>query len=153
MKTITYRGGLITFQIPTDWIEEYEENGGGTFYEDSPESGTLRLNVLTIKEKENSVKNLVNDIRTSISIKDTIEITNEYDSFDADRIIQSISRVHENDIPITIYRFDCVHKTNQSDYLIATFTWTIKSEFEKLNNYSKDLEMIRNNIEILNFGR
>ncbi len=50
MKKITYRGGLISFQIPKDWIEEYEENGGGTFYEDSQESGTLRINVLTVNE-------------------------------------------------------------------------------------------------------
>src|SRR5262245_13890714 len=47
MKVLAYRGGLVRFRIPADWIEEYDEDGGGTFYEDRPESGTLRLNVLT----------------------------------------------------------------------------------------------------------
>ncbi len=46
-KTINYRGGLVRFRIPTDWIEEYEPEGGGMFYADGPDTGTLRLNVLT----------------------------------------------------------------------------------------------------------
>jgi len=47
MKQVSYRGGLVTFRIPRHWVEEYEEGGGATFYEDRPDSGTLRLNVLT----------------------------------------------------------------------------------------------------------
>lgn len=50
-KTITYRGGIAQFAIPAHWREEYEPTGGGTFYEDSPDSGTLRLNVLSFESK------------------------------------------------------------------------------------------------------
>jgi hypothetical protein len=46
LKTINYRGGIVRFSIPHDWVEEYEPAGGGTFYEMRPDSGTLRLNVL-----------------------------------------------------------------------------------------------------------
>ena len=49
MKTIAYRGGLVTFRIPHHWIEEYERDGGGTFYEDRPDSGTLRLSTMTME--------------------------------------------------------------------------------------------------------
>jgi hypothetical protein len=49
MKRIEYRNGLIRFSIPADWIEEYDDEGGGIFYLDRPSSGTLRLNVLTFK--------------------------------------------------------------------------------------------------------
>jgi hypothetical protein len=49
LKTINYRGGVVTFSIPASWREEYEPEGGGTFYEDKPDSGTLRLNVLTFE--------------------------------------------------------------------------------------------------------
>ena len=45
-KTIHYRGGIVRFALPSDWVEEYEPDGGGTFYEDRPDSGTLRLSVL-----------------------------------------------------------------------------------------------------------
>lgn len=49
MKTISYRGGIVRFRIPKTWAEEYEEKGGGMFYEDKPDSSTLRLNVLTYR--------------------------------------------------------------------------------------------------------
>ena len=48
-KLITYRGGIVTFRLPAHWREEYAPEGGGTFYDpDRPDSGTLRLNVLSM---------------------------------------------------------------------------------------------------------
>jgi hypothetical protein len=47
MKTVNYRGVLVVFQIPEHWVEEYEADGGGTFYDPDDASVTLRLNVLT----------------------------------------------------------------------------------------------------------
>jgi hypothetical protein len=47
-----YRGGIVSFLIPDEWLEEYKDGGGGTFYEDEPESGVLRLNVLTMREPD-----------------------------------------------------------------------------------------------------
>ncbi|MGB7848368.1 MAG: hypothetical protein WBL63_22335 [Candidatus Acidiferrum sp.] len=46
LKTINYRGGVVRFRIPADWVEEYEDAGGGTFYKPGDDTGTLRLNVL-----------------------------------------------------------------------------------------------------------
>ena len=51
-KTISYRGGIVTFSIPRTWREEYEASGGAIFYEDRPHSGTLRLNVLTFESDD-----------------------------------------------------------------------------------------------------
>jgi len=51
MKRIAYQGGIVSFSIPDDWVEEYEEEAGTTlFYEDKPGSGTLRLNVIAARE-------------------------------------------------------------------------------------------------------
>ena len=47
LKTINYRGGILRFRIPSDWVEEYEDGGGGMFYEPGDETGTLRVNVIT----------------------------------------------------------------------------------------------------------
>jgi hypothetical protein len=47
LKTINYRGGVVRFRIPADWAEEYEDQGGGTFYKPGNSTGTLRLNVLS----------------------------------------------------------------------------------------------------------
>jgi hypothetical protein len=51
MKTIRYRGGVVTFRIPEYWEEEYEEEGGGTFYDEDVDAGTLRLNTITAQSK------------------------------------------------------------------------------------------------------
>jgi hypothetical protein len=51
-KTIEYRGGVVSLEIPAHWKEEYEPKGGGTFYEDRPDSGTLRLNVLSFARRD-----------------------------------------------------------------------------------------------------
>lgn len=50
LKTISYRGGVVRFRIPADWVESYEADGGGEFYDDAPQSGTLRLNVLMFEQ-------------------------------------------------------------------------------------------------------
>jgi len=48
MKTVHYRGVLVVFQLPEHWVEEYEPEGGGTFYDPDDASVTLRLNVITL---------------------------------------------------------------------------------------------------------
>lgn len=52
LKRIVYRGGIAEFDIPAGWREEYEPLGGATFYDDRPDSGTLRLSVLGFKSKD-----------------------------------------------------------------------------------------------------
>jgi hypothetical protein len=47
LKTINYRGGVVRFRIPSGWVEEYEEEGGGTFYEPGDDTGTLRIGIIT----------------------------------------------------------------------------------------------------------
>jgi len=49
MKTINYRGGVVTFRIPSSWKEEYSDTDGGTFFEDKPDSGTFRIKVITLR--------------------------------------------------------------------------------------------------------
>jgi hypothetical protein len=49
LKKISYRGGVVEFSIPANWKAESEHDGRGIFYEDSPDSGALRLSVVTGK--------------------------------------------------------------------------------------------------------
>jgi hypothetical protein len=48
LKEIRYNGGVINFYIPQNWKVDVGENGG-CFYEDSPQSSTLRLNLITME--------------------------------------------------------------------------------------------------------
>jgi len=52
MKPIVYRGGLVSFAIPAHWRDEYEAQGGGTFYEAGEHTGTLRLNVISFERPD-----------------------------------------------------------------------------------------------------
>lgn len=52
LKMVSYRGGLVYFALPAAWREEYQPDGGGTFYDERPGSGTLRLNVLSFSSKD-----------------------------------------------------------------------------------------------------
>jgi hypothetical protein len=67
MKTISYRGGAVTFRIPESWNEEYSDTDGGTFYEDKPDSGTLRLKLITAESPSeitsDSATSLLNTLR------------------------------------------------------------------------------------------
>jgi hypothetical protein len=45
LKTIHYRDSLVLFEVPVGWAEEYDHDGGSTFYPVDDESVTLRLNV------------------------------------------------------------------------------------------------------------
>lgn len=52
LKTVDYRGGVICFRIPSDWTEEYEDEGGGTFYGPGEHAGTLRVEITTGEGKD-----------------------------------------------------------------------------------------------------
>ena len=47
MKTVSYRDGLVTFEIPDNWIEDTDDETPGLFYEDVAEAGILQLSITT----------------------------------------------------------------------------------------------------------
>lgn len=50
LKTVSYRGGIVSFGIPSHWREEYAPDGQGTFYDRKPGMGTLRLSVISFEK-------------------------------------------------------------------------------------------------------
>jgi hypothetical protein len=51
LKTISYLEGLVRFRIPESWAEHYAPESGAAFYSDNPDSGILRLDVITAVAK------------------------------------------------------------------------------------------------------
>ena len=47
MQTVTYRGGVVTFEIPDNWIEDTDDDEAGLFFEDSDDAGLMRLYITT----------------------------------------------------------------------------------------------------------
>jgi len=70
LKTVNYRGGIVRFSIPSNWLEEYEPEGGGTFYESRPNSGTLRLSVLSFDSSDKPAEEMA---RTAFP-QDSVEL-------------------------------------------------------------------------------
>src|SRR5690242_9407096 len=75
MKLINYRGGLARFYLPSNWVEEYDQDGRGTFFEDKPDSGTLRISVMELDEPRDGLASAetVDDVVAEISATDSIE--------------------------------------------------------------------------------
>jgi hypothetical protein len=67
LKTINYRGGLVRFRIPVDWLELYELDGGGEFHDGDPDSGTLRVNVLTFTHEGSGTDQSAFDFVSSLA--------------------------------------------------------------------------------------
>jgi hypothetical protein len=51
MKTVNYQRGLVSFDIPAHWREDTDPAGSARFYDDSDDTGTMRLNVLSFGRK------------------------------------------------------------------------------------------------------
>jgi hypothetical protein len=47
MKTVTYRDGVVTFELPDNWVEETDDDGAGMYYEDADDTGLMRLSITT----------------------------------------------------------------------------------------------------------
>lgn len=143
MKAISYRGGIITFQIPAHWKEEYQPEGGGTFYDDRADSGTLRLNVLTFKAPEGKLA------------------TNGYSHFastplgEGERLLKTphddglkITKKSavEKGVKIEMYSWQLAHCAPPSKFYIASFTWTILQSQSSEPKFQKEVEFLTEQI-------
>lgn len=74
MKLINYRGGIARFYLPSSWVEEYDQDGRGTFFEDKPDSGTLQISVMELDEPRDDLgpADTVDDVVAEISATDSV---------------------------------------------------------------------------------
>ena len=149
MKEISYRGGLVSFSIPEQWLEEYEEEGGGTFYDNSPHSGTLRLNVITFKSNEKPKK-----IDSDLEVKTTahkhngvaviLDEGNAYARYD-----KNSSESGQN---ITIGYWNVYNPVPPDHLRIAFFSYTLlSSQFNEVK-FQAELEMLEHEIALSRFS-
>ena len=149
LKKITYRGGLISFSIPEHWLEEYEEEGGGTFYENIAHSGTLRLNVMTAESNEESEKIDVDlEVKTLAGKHNGIAVMldegNAYARYD-----QNSS---ENGQNITIRYWNVYNPVPPNHLRIAVFSYTLlSSQFNEVK-FQAELEMLEHEIALSRFS-
>ena len=131
LKTIIYRGGIVKFEIPVHWKEEYDPQGGGTFYEDRPDSGTLRLNVLSFSKKDGSA---------SGSVSQSVEITKE------------MKEATENGTPLHLYRWIAKYFISPIEMRVVIFTHTILARQEGDPRMKEELDLIDKSVREARFS-
>ncbi|MEP2990925.1 MAG: hypothetical protein ABJN61_11680 [Flavobacteriaceae bacterium] len=119
-KEINYRG-ILKFVIPDNWIEEYDDTHGGSFYEDSELSGTFRVKLLSLTaplEKGNlSVLDFLNDINAINSEAVLLPNSNGFKKFK--------ENTTESGHEINIFYWTIAQKLNKNKFRLANFSYTI----------------------------
>lgn len=148
LKKIHYHGGLIRFDIPQDWIEEEEPDGGTMFYAPGPDTGTFRPSVITASSPKDldatEEKNILQGIR-GINPDTIRKLPNG--SFMA----EGLDRTSEGGVPITLYWWYRTHFVDAKHIRIASFSYTVRTEAERNQATLSDLATLSRSIEEAEF--
>ena len=135
-KEIYYRGGIAIFPLPKDWIEAYEPSGGGTFYNDVPNSGTLRLNVLGFENP------------------DGVTIPPNFEPFrDGLYLRTSKERFVEDGDDCILLSWQIGFPVGEFHFRIANFTYTIEAAMFRGEQAQYEISVVKTVLKMAEFGR
>jgi hypothetical protein len=123
-KKIKYRGGLVTFRVPRAWVEELEPDGGGTFYEDTPESPALRLNVITAQSPSPVDASTVVDLLRSRSQWREVPVRSLPGG---NACVAYTETAEEQGIPLLIHYWEVANAVPPNHIRIAVFSFTTEA--------------------------
>jgi hypothetical protein len=144
LKTIAYRGGIVRFNIPANWVEEYEEDGGATFYENRPDSGTLRLNILTAKAPDDIEGDLPVHALSTLPDVNPEEITK---LGNGNALVRSLERTEEEGQKITLYWWYLANHVPPNYVRMANFSYTILTSQENLDSFKEEIQLLDEQIK------
>jgi hypothetical protein len=145
-KQITYRGGVVVFSVPRAWIEEYEPDGGGLFYEEGPITGTLRLNVVTARSP------------TPVSALSPTEALLAAGKSHVERLAngnalaKGVSRTVEQGQDITMFWWHLTSAVAPSHVRLAMFTYTVLTALEQSPKTVSDLSFLEQSVSNSRFN-
>jgi hypothetical protein len=154
MKTIVSRGGVVTFRIPAHWREEYSDIEGGTFYRDHPQSGTLRLSIVTATSQKQAQSRSAFDVLQGIEdnlrnegVDGTIKGRK-----DGNAVFKYEEAGSEQGMRLTIFYWIVANALPPRHVRVATFSYTIIAEQRNQSQIQHDLEMLDAEIEAASFS-
>jgi hypothetical protein len=153
MKTIVYRGGVVTFRIPAHWREEYSDFDGGTFYVDQPDSGTLRLKIITMSTPEQPQSGFAIEMLQVIAdrLKDEGVETTTQARQDGNAVLKYEEEGFEDGAWGTIFYWVIVNPLPPRHARSATFSYAILEKQRNHPQIKQDLEMLEAEIEAATF--
>ncbi len=144
MKSIDFGDGLARFRVPAHWQEEYEENGGGTFFADDPDAGTLRLSVLTFSKRHKSppsAKELLS--RRAEDSGSEIELLN-----DGNAMIHYVSDSVEDGEALRMFWWEVATIVDSAYCAIAIFSYTLLAQQAQDERFAAEIEMLDREIRL-----
>ena len=150
LKTINYRGGLVIFSIPATWREEYEPAGGGTFYEDRPDSGTLRLNVMTMEAPPYAQElSALQALSHSTAAGDEREVTALPNG---NAMARYVKKAVEDRQRLHIHYWEVASPLPPRHMRLAIFSYTLFAAQTSTSSVRRELEMLNQQIEAAQFA-
>ena len=145
MKSIDYRGGLVRFRIPQDWIEGREDDGSGVFYRLGFDTGVFRVALLTFPPPFPRELPSAYELVHSRAMKRGGTATALPNG---NGLLRSVAELVEQGKEITQYYWDVANVVPPDHASVAMFSYTVlKSQVEE-RGILEDLEMLH--IEISN---
>jgi len=143
MKEIVYRGGLVRFKIPESWIDEYGEDSGGIFYEDTPNSGTLRLDIISAKS---STDFALNESVKVLTLLTDVEPSSIRSLPNGNAIGAFVQRTSEDEVPITIFWWVVSNLVPPRHVRIANFSYTVLTSCEHDSHIIGEVALLADSI-------
>ena len=146
MKQVAFRGGLIKFEVPNDWVEEYESDGGGIFYRDdgSDDTGTLRLSVITASAPDMLPKDEDMEI---LKTTKGVNAANVKRLVNGNAIGTHVERSHERGTPITLFWWHVTNVVPPKHIRIANFSYTVLTNKEDDAATRAEVKMLGESVE------
>ena len=134
LKTIVYRGGVVTFRIPASWTETYAEAGGGEFYEDAPDSPTLRLNVLTFRGPNPTPEAAASTLKKRCAVVEQLP--------NGAALARYARATEEQGEELELTTWELAQALPPEHLRVVVFTWTILTSQRDDPRIRADLELI-----------
>lgn len=135
-KEICYRGGIAIFPLPEDWVEEYEPSGGATFYDDVPNSGTLRLNILEFEHSDGA-----SPFPDFEPFRDGLQLRTSKEQF------------VEDGHHCILLSWQIGFVVGESHFRIANFTYTIEADQFRGKQAQYEIGVVKTVLRMAEFGR
>lgn len=144
LKMISYRGGLVFFALPATWREEYQEDGGGTFYDDRFGLGTLRLNVLSFSSKDVPA----NQMAATAFPKGSFELLQ-----DGFPLRKTLVDAKEKGHKLHLHSWEIAVPVPPNSLRIVAFRHTVLAEQEQDSQIVQELEFIDKSVRAATFSQ
>ncbi len=149
-KDIRYMRGLVEFQIPDNWIAQYDEWDRGTYFEDSDDSGILRIDVSTLNSKALLDQNSTVDLLIALDE----DSTGEFSALPNGNALHSYTQqVAEGEYELLIYWWVVAKVIDPHHLRLANFSYTILASMQEESGTKAVLSALRDKLSQSRIGR